>query len=72
MAIHFKNIGVRIKEIRKKNQLTQARLAESVDLSSSYISRIETGSKKASLGPLIRIAEEFKVSLDYLVFGGEL
>ena len=34
-------IGKRIKDLRKKNQMTQEQLAEAVDVDISYISKIE-------------------------------
>lgn len=49
-------LGQRIKEIRKKRNLTQSKLAELVGVDSKYISRIETGSSYPSLDTLENIA----------------
>lgn len=72
MKIDYKRIGERIKESRRRNNMTQANLAELADISDTYISRIETGMKKASLGSLAKIAYELNTSLDFLVFGSDI
>jgi len=71
MTVNYKLIGKRIKEIRCQNHMTQAELAEKADISDNYISRIERGVKKASLGALIKIARAFDTPLDSLVFVDE-
>lgn len=72
MKIDYKRIGERIKENRCRSNMTQATLAELADMSDTYISRIETGAKKASLGSLIKIAYVLDTSLDALVFDGDM
>ena len=67
MKIDYKQIGVRVKAVRRRNKMTQAGLAELTDMSASYISSIETGEKQASLGSLIKIAYALNTSLDPLV-----
>ena len=47
------NIGNTISELRKKNHLTQEELAEELDISVKYISRIENGSGGVKLETLI-------------------
>lgn len=46
-------IGKKIKEYRLKNHLTQEELAEKLDISVKYISRIENGSGGVKLETLI-------------------
>lgn len=67
MALNYKIIGKRIKEMRKKNQLTQEKLAEIIEKSTSYISYIETGKKQLSLETLVDIANALKVPADELL-----
>lgn len=64
MSLNFKIIGKRIKEVRLENGLTQEKLAELSDLSASYISKIESGSKKASLKSLVKLGNILGVSID--------
>ena len=49
MGLNFKILGKRIKELRLLNGFSQEKLAEMCNLSVSYISRIESAKKKASL-----------------------
>ncbi len=55
--------GKRVKEIRKRQGLTQARLAEMVNLSVNYISQIETGEASPTFRVLVRLAEGLDVEL---------
>ncbi len=64
-----KEIGERIKEIRKKNNLTQKKLAEKTSIDVTSISRYETGNQMPNLDTLVLISMALEVSLDYIVFG---
>jgi len=46
--------------------LSQSEAAEKLDLSISFFSRVERGEKVASLETIIKIANFFEFSLDYL------
>ncbi len=69
MTEDYKSIGARLKAFRREFPMTQAKLAELTGMSDSYICRIETGRKKASLGSLVKIVSVLEISLDLLVFG---
>lgn len=71
MHINFKHIGRRVKEIRGTKDMSQAELAEQIDMSVPYISLIETGAKKASLSTLILIANALGVTVDALLNGNQ-
>lgn len=71
MQINYEIIGVRVKEARLKNNISQAGLAERIDMSVSYISRIETAKKQASLEALVRIANVLGVTVDHLLGGNQ-
>lgn len=62
-------LGLRIKEIRKQQHLTQEMLAERINVSPHYIYEIERGLKNMSLATLTDISCALKVSTDYLLFG---
>lgn len=68
MELDYKIIGKRIKEYRKKNKMTQAELAEKVELEPSTISHIERATTKLSLPTLICIANVLGTSLEELVY----
>ena len=65
----YEKIGKRIKETRRRKNMTQAKLAELADMADASISRIETGAKQASLESLAKISRALNISLDFLVFG---
>ena len=69
MSINFKIIGRRIKEVRKAQGISQEKLAELADLSTQYMSQIETAARKASLTSLVKISNALNVSLDELLYG---
>ena len=65
-------VGERIRELRRKRNLTQEELAEQLNISPVSMCRIEKGSKGASIDLLVEITNYFKTSMDYLIFGKEL
>ena len=69
MPIDYKIIGKRIQEQRKISKLTQEELAEQLDISASYQSRLERGATKISLETLVRIAEHLNISPGLLITG---
>ena len=62
-----KALGKRIQAERKKLNLTQEKLAEDVDITTSYIGQIETGRKGVTLDKLTDIAKRLGVTIDYLL-----
>lgn len=58
---------MRLKELRIKRRMTQQRLAIELNMSQNTISRYETGEREADYAALIRIADYFHVSIDYLL-----
>ena len=62
-------IGTRIASLRRQAGMSQAELAEKLNLSPSTIGMYEQGRREPPLATLVRIAELFNVSLDYLVAG---
>lgn len=67
MGIDYSKLGLRLKKRRKELGLTQERLAEYCDVSSTYISHIETGIAKVSLEVLYRVSIALKVTPDYFL-----
>ncbi|KXS42559.1 MULTISPECIES: helix-turn-helix domain-containing protein [unclassified Candidatus Frackibacter] len=56
----------RFKKLRKRNNLTQKELAQHLNLAPSTISFYEVGERTPDYKTLIKIADYFDVSLDYL------
>ncbi len=62
MAIDYNLIGERLKKARLAKGLTQENLAESLNISIAYLSRIETGTTKINLKRLSEICQLLSVS----------
>lgn len=64
----LKSMGRKIKEQRIKNNMSQEKLAELVDVTPSYISNLESGNRSASLKTTLDIVNVLNMSFDYLMF----
>ena len=58
---------MRLKELRKKRGISQLKLALDLNMNQNTISRYETGEREADYATLIRFADYFNVSVDYLL-----
>lgn len=56
----------RIKELRTRNGMTQAELAEIIGINSVTLARYESGDRNPKIDKLEKMAEVFNVSVDYL------
>ncbi|MBQ8215772.1 MAG: helix-turn-helix transcriptional regulator [Clostridia bacterium] len=61
------DFGLRLRELREKQKLSQEQLGRRIGRSKSVISSYENNLKLPPLGILIEFAHLFNVSLDYLV-----
>jgi len=59
--------GDRLKELRKKNGLTQERVAENVGVSYQAVSKWETGATSPDISLIIPLAKLFQISTDELL-----
>ena len=66
MATITQKFGLRIRELRKKQNLTQEKLAELSGIDYSYLNMIEAGKKNPSLKRIAKLARVLKVSLPEL------
>ena len=58
---------MRLKQLRTARGVSQVRLAMELSVSQHTISRYEAGEREADYAMLIRIADYFDVSIDYLL-----
>lgn len=58
---------MRLKELRKKKGISQLKLALDLNINQNSISRYESGAREADYATLIRLADYFNVSIDYLL-----
>lgn len=62
-------LGIRIAILRISKGWSQAELARRIDISASAVGMYEQGRREPSLGLLVRLAQEFGVTTDYLLMG---
>ena len=69
MGINAKEIGKRIRDLRKEKGLTQEAFAEAIGMTVSAVSKMEIGNRVPSVDTFALLSEFFGVTLDYLVLG---
>ena len=65
--MNYKRLGKRIREERQRLNLTQAQLAEAIDISDTYMGAIERGERSLTLDTLVRLVNRLGVTVDYLL-----
>lgn len=64
--IDYTAVGRKIREQRKKLNITQEQLAEMCEVSPSYIGHIERGSRNLSMNTAVQLCSVLGIGLDYL------
>jgi transcriptional regulator with XRE-family HTH domain len=67
LKVDYKRLGERIREERQRLNLTQATLAEAVDISDTYMGAIERGERSLTLDTLVRLVNRLGVTVDYML-----
>lgn len=57
----------KLKELRKERKISQLKLAIDLNMNQNSISRYENEERQADYATLIRLADYFNVSVDYLL-----
>lgn len=63
MSIDFSNIGKRIQATRMENKISQKEMADFLEISLNYISRLENGKTKIELKTFIKICDFLNISI---------
>ena len=63
------NIGSNIRTARRRADLTQEQLSESIGVTPQYLSDLERGLVGTSIPTLIKICTKLNVSADFILFG---
>ncbi len=63
----YKRLGKRIREERQRLGLTQAELAEDINISDTYMGAIERGERSLTLDTLVRLVNRLGVTVDYML-----
>ena len=69
MSLDYEIIGNRIKQARKSKNLTQDDLAEEMNVSVAYLSRIETGNIRINLQRLCQVCSILNITEGQLLDG---
>ena len=69
MALDYTVIGSRLKKARLNNGLTQEKLAEQIDISVAFLSRIERGNSHINLKRLNQLCSILGISEAYVLNG---
>ena len=69
MHTNLHAMGTRIKTRRKELKMSQAELAEKVNISNNHLSSIETGKQLPSLPTFVEICEHLETTPDFLLLG---
>jgi transcriptional regulator with XRE-family HTH domain len=67
MELDYKKIGIRIKDERLKQNISQEKLAEFINMSKEHVSHIECGTTKLSLPALVKICNSLEITPDLLL-----
>ena len=62
-------IGDRLADIQDKNNFTDSKMAVLLDITEDYYLDIKNGKKKPDFEFLYAIKQNFKISIDWLLFG---
>ena len=60
-------MNFRLKELRKSRKISQLKLATDLNMNQNTVSRYENMEREADYTTLIKIADYFGVSIDYLL-----
>lgn len=65
----YREMGLRIRDCRKRENLTQEQLAEIMDVTPQMISNAENGTKGVRPENIVKFSRALDVSCDYLLTG---
>ena len=69
MKLNINEIGKRLSRLRKSRGFTQEELAEKINRSERFISKIETGKSQASIETLVFLCDALKTTPDHILLG---
>lgn len=62
-------VGLRIREVREVLNMTREQFSEKCDISSSFLSAVESGKKAVTSKTLYKICSSIDISADYFIRG---
>jgi transcriptional regulator with XRE-family HTH domain len=67
--IDYKELGKRIRTERRRQDLTQEKLAEMAGISDSFMGHIERGGRTLSIETLAKISNSLNLSIEFIICG---
>lgn len=67
--IDYKELGKRIRAERRKQDLTQEKLAEMAEISDSFMGHIERGGRTLSIETLVKLSNALNLNIEYIICG---
>lgn len=62
LSVDYEKLGLRVRQQRELNGLTQSQLARKVGITGSFIGHIERGEKKASVDTVVALCNALEIS----------
>jgi transcriptional regulator with XRE-family HTH domain len=72
LAVDYVLIGKRLKKAREDKGITQEKLAEYLDVSNAYVSKIERGKTSLNLNTFSAICDYLGISMSFILTGSVL
>ncbi len=69
MSHYYKEIGMRIRQLRLEKKYTQEEMAVLLDVDINMFKEFEEGRKRIFVDCISKIAQIYGVTIDYLVYG---
>ena len=67
MSKRMNRFGEKLKALRQQRGLTMKQLGELLEVSDSYVSKMETGDKIPNVAMVLRVSQIFDVTTDVLI-----
>ena len=67
--VDYSALGKRIRSERRRQELTQGKLAEMAEISESFMGQIERGGRILSIETLTKLANALNMSIEYILCG---
>lgn len=64
-----KEVGQRLKQLRKKHHYTQRDVADFLNLSQSLMAKVETGERNLKLTEILKLSSLYMVPEEYILYG---
>lgn len=72
MYFNAKVFGSRLKKLRQLKGLTQEQMADALQITPSYLAKLESGTRTPSIDNFIQFRLCFGVTFEYLILGEDL